>query len=319
VTTGSPSSPAQPGAGLFDFQVNGFGGVDFQRDDLTVAQFDHAVATLRRHGTSGIFVTLITDEIETLCRRFATFEKLCAASPASATAILGYHLEGPWLSPEPGYRGAHPAGPMRAPTLADFDRLQAAAGGRIRLVTLAPEWPGSAEFIAAITRRGVHVSLGHTNATEADIDAAVRAGARFCTHLGNGCPLQMHRHDNIVQRLLARDELIACFIPDGVHLTRSVLQNFFRAKPVGRVLFTTDAMAGAGAPPGRFTIGPHEIDVGADGVARQPGAQNFAGSTLTPDLGVRNVSEWLGLNLADAQRIWSTAPATAFGLTLPAL
>jgi N-acetylglucosamine-6-phosphate deacetylase len=319
VTTGSPSSPAQPGAGLFDFQVNGFGGVDFQRDNLTVAQFDHAVATLRRHGTSGIFATLITDEIETLCRRFAAFEKLCAASPASATAILGYHLEGPWLSPEPGYRGAHPAGPMRAPTLADFDRLQAAAGGRIRLVTLAPEWPGSAEFIAAITRRGVHVSLGHTHATEADIDAAVRAGARFCTHLGNGCPLQMHRHDNIVQRLLARDELIACFIPDGVHLTRSVLQNFFRAKPVGRVLFTTDAMAGAGAPPGRFTIGPHEIDVGADGVARQPGAQNFAGSTLTPDLGVRNVSEWLGLNLADAQLIWSTAPATAFGLTLPAL
>jgi N-acetylglucosamine-6-phosphate deacetylase len=305
--------------GLFDFQVNGFGGVDFQRDDLSVAQFDHAVATLRRHGTAGIFATLITDEIETLCRRFAAFEKLCAASPASATAILGYHLEGPWLSPEPGYRGAHPAGPMRAPVLADFERLQAAAGGRIRLVTLAPEWPGSAEFIAAITSQGVHVSIGHTNATDADIDAAIRAGARFCTHLGNGCALQMHRHDNIVQRLLARDELIACFIPDGVHLPRAVLKNFYRAKPAGSVLFTTDAMAGAGAPPGRFTIGPHEIDVGADGVARQPGGQGFAGSTLTPDRGVRNVADWLGLTFADAQGLWSTAPAVAFGVTLPPL
>ena len=305
--------------GLFDFQINGFGGVDFQRDDLTVAQLERAVATLRRHGTSGIFATLITDEIETLCRRFSAFENLCAAAPAAASAILGYHLEGPWLSPEPGYRGAHPAGPMRAPTLDDFDRLQAAAGGRIRLVTLAPEWPGSAEFIAAITRRGVHVSLGHTNADDAQIDAAVQAGARFCTHLGNGCPLQLHRHDNIVQRLLARDELTACFIPDGVHLPRSVLQNFFRAKPSGRALFTTDAMAGAGAPPGRFTIGPHEIDVGADGIARQPGAQNFAGSTLTPDAGVRNVAAWLGVSPEAAQVNWSTAPALAFRVTLPAL
>jgi N-acetylglucosamine-6-phosphate deacetylase len=306
-------------AGLFDFQVNGFGGIDFQRDDLTPAQFARAVAALRDHGTAGIFATFITDEIEVLCRRFAAFEKLCAASPAAGAAILGYHLEGPWLSPEPGYRGAHPAGPMRAPTLADFDRLQAAANGRLRLVTLAPEWPGSAEFIAAITRRGVHVSLGHTNATDAQIDAAVRAGARFCTHLGNGCPVQMHRHDNIVQRLLARDELIACFIPDGIHLPRGVLKNFVRAKPAGRVLFTTDAMAGAGAPPGRYTIGPHEIDVGADGVARQPGALNFAGSTLTPDVGVRNVADWLDLPAEIAHALWSTEAARAFGVTLPPL
>ena len=306
-------------AGLFDFQVNGFGGVDFQRDELTAAQLEHAVATLRRCGTAGIFATLITDEIEVLCRRFAAFEKLCAAAPAAGAAILGYHLEGPWLSPEPGYRGAHPPGPMRAPTWADFERLQAAASGRLRLITLAPEWPGSAEFIAAVTKQGVQVSLGHTNATEAQIDDAVRAGARFCTHLGNGCPMQLHRHDNIVQRLLARDDLIACFIPDGVHLPRGVLKNLVRAKPVGSVLFTTDAMAGAGALPGRYTIGPHEIDVGADGVARQPGALNFAGSTLTPDVGVRNVADWLGLPPATARELWSTAAAAAFGVMLPPL
>ena len=306
-------------AGLFDFQVNGFGGVDFQRDDLTRAQFDHAVAALRRHRTAGIFATLITDKIDALARRFAAFEKLCAASPASATAILGYHLEGPWLSPEPGYRGAHPAGPMHAPSLAEFERLQSAAGGRIRLVTLAPEWPGSAEFIAAVTRTGVHVSLGHTNASAAQIDEAIRADARFATHVGNGCPLQLHRHDNIVQRLLARDELTACLIPDGVHLPPFVLKNFFRAKPPGRVLFTTDAMAGAGAGPGRYTIGPHEIDVGSDRIARQPGAQNFAGSTLTPDEGVRRVADYLHLSAAAAHALWSSTPAAAFGLTLPPL
>jgi len=306
-------------AGLFDFQVNGFGGVDFQRDDLTSTEFAHAVAALRKHGTSGIFATLITDEIDALCRRFAALEKLCATVPSAGAAILGYHLEGPWLSPTPGYRGAHPAGPMRAPTSADYERLQAAAHGRLRLITLAPEWPGSAEFIAAVTQQGVHVSLGHTNASEAEIDEAIRAGARFCTHLGNGCPLELPRHDNIVQRLLARDELTACFIPDGIHLPKGVLKNFVRAKPAGRVLFTTDAMAGAGAPPGRYTIGPHLIAVGADGVARQPGEKNFAGSTLTPDVGVRHIADWLNLTPEAARNFWSTAPATAFGITLPAL
>lgn len=308
-----------PHSGLFDFQVNGFAGVDFQRDGLTVAQFDHAIAALRRHRTAGIFLTLITDEVDALCRRLAAFERLCAASPLSAPAILGYHLEGPWLNPEPGYRGAHSPSSMHAPSLAEFDRLQSAAGGRIRLITLAPEWPGSSAFIAEVTRRGVDVSLGHTNATNAQIDEAIRAGARFCTHLGNATPADLPRHDNIIQRLLARDELIACLIPDGIHLPPHTLKNFYRAKPAHRVLFTTDAMAGAGAPPGRFTIGPHEIDVGADGIARAPGASNFAGSTLTPDEGVRRAATYLGLTTEAATTLWSTAPARAFNLTLPPL
>ncbi|MEO6246672.1 MAG: N-acetylglucosamine-6-phosphate deacetylase, partial [Opitutaceae bacterium] len=245
------------------------------------------------------------------------FEKLRFASPACAQMIAGYHIEGPWLSPEPGYRGAHPAEPMHAPSRAEFERLQAAARGHIRLVTLAPEWPGSAECIAAITRSGVHVSLGHTNASETDIDAAIRAGARFATHLGNGTPLTLHRHDNIVQRLLARDELTACLIPDGVHLPPFVLKNFFRAKLPGKVLFTTDAMSGAGAGVGRYRIGRLEIDVGQDGIARQPGGGGFAGSTLTPDEGVRRTAAFIGLPDETATQLWSVDAARAFGVTLP--
>lgn len=306
-------------SGLFDFQVNGFGGVDFQSDALTRTQFEQAVSTLRRHQVAGIFATLITDDVDRLCRRLENLERLCATVPAASAAILGYHVEGPWLSPEPGYRGAHPAAPMHAPSLAEFDQLQSAAGGRIRLVTLAPEWPGSSEVIAALTRRGVHVSLGHTNGSESQIDEAIRAGARFCTHLGNGTPLDLPRHHNVVQRLLARDELTACLIPDGIHLPPFVLQNFFRAKPAGRVLFTTDAMAGAGAPPGRFQLGQLEIDVGPDRVARQPGGQGFAGSTLTPDEGVQRCVDYLGLSSAAATALWSSAPAAAFGVRLPAL
>jgi len=306
--------PIQP-ANLFDFQVNGFAGIDYQRDDVTLDQMRASVAGLHRHGTSRIFLTLITDEVDRLCARYERYEKMRAADPAIAAMIVGYHLEGPWLSPEEGYRGAHPAKPMRAPSEAEYARIQAAAGGRIKLVTLAPEWPGSPEFIASLVRRGVHVSLGHTNASVAQIDAAVKAGARFCTHLGNGAPQQMHRHDNIIQRLLARDELIACFIPDGVHLPPFVLRNFVRAKPAGRILFTTDCMSGAGAGPGRYTIGSHPIEVGADGIARNPGSGGgFAGSTLAPDEGVRNVAEFLGLSLEESHRLWSEAAPKAFGI-----
>ncbi|HYD85790.1 MAG TPA: N-acetylglucosamine-6-phosphate deacetylase, partial [Opitutus sp.] len=127
-------------------------------------------------------------------------------------------------------------------------------------------------------------------------------------------PALMERHDNITQRLLARDELTACFIPDGVHLPAFVLRNFFRAKPRGRTLFTTDAMAGAGAPPGRYTLGALEIDIGDDRVARQPGREGFAGSTLTPRDGVTRVMEYLGLSFDEALNLWSDASAAAFGL-----
>lgn len=252
-----------------------------------------------------------------MCRRLERFEQMAEADVAIAASIAGYHLEGPWLSPQRGYCGAHRAELMQAPTRENFDRLQGAAKGRVRLITLAPEWPSSMEFIALLTAAGVHVSLGHTDATEAQIDGAIRAGARFCTHLGNGVPLQLPRHDNIIQRLLARDELTACFIPDGVHVPPFALRNFVRAKPPGRVLFTTDAMAGAGAPPGRYSLGHLIVEIGADHVARFSEG-GFAGSTLTPDAGVRRVASYLEVSPDVAHAWWSETPARAFGVKLPA-
>lgn len=307
-----------PGPGLFDFQVNGFAGVDFQRDGLDGPALRRALEGLRRHGADGIFFTLITDEVDRLARRLEAVERLRKLDPMAAAMIVGYHLEGPWLCPKPGYRGAHPAGPMHAPSCAELERLQEAAGGNVRLVTLAPEWPGAAEFIAELAAAGVHVALGHTEADDREIDEAIAAGARFCTHLGNGAPAMLHRHDNIIQRLLARDELTACFIPDGIHVPRATLKNFVRAKPASRVLFTTDCMAGAGAGPGRYTLGASEIEVGVDGVARQPGGEGFAGSTLTPDQGVANVAAWLGYSPAEARRLWSDAAREALGVPAPA-
>ena len=310
------SVPAVRPERCFDFQVNGFAGVDFQSAALSPELLRHAVKGLQRHGTARIFATLITDAVDRLAAQFARIEAYRASDPAIAWMIAGYHLEGPWLCAEPGYCGAHPAQHMHAPSWTEFQRLQEAAGGNIRLVTLAPELPGGIEFIARLRAAGVHVALGHTNAATSDIDAAIAAGARFCTHLGNGVPGVLPRHENVVQRLLARDELIACFIPDGVHLPPFVLKNFVRAKPAGRVLFTTDAMAGAGAGPGTYTLGAQSIAVGPDGIARQPGGTGFAGSTLTPDEGVRRVIAYLGLAAAEAQRLWSDEAAVAFGVSL---
>ncbi len=281
-------------APFFDLQVNGFAGVDFQDPALSQADLRRAVDALARHRTGGILLTLITDRIDALVAKLAQIECYRAADPVIAAMVAGYHLEGPHLSAQPGYHGAHPRELMTAPDRAAFDRLQTAAGGHIRLVTLAPELPGSPEFIRHITAAGVRAAIGHSNATQAELDAAIAAGLTLCTHLGNGVPLELPRHDNIIQRLLARDELTAVFIVDGLHVPPAVLRNFVRAKPPGKVLFTTDCMAAAGAGPGRYRIGRLEIEVGADGVVREPGQRNFAGSSLTMDRAAANAAAWLG-------------------------
>lgn len=304
---------------LFDIQVNGFAGVDFQNPRLAPEEMEHAVAGLALHGTLRFFPTLITDDIESLRAKFDNLERLRASSPAIAEAACGYHLEGPWISPEPGYRGAHEHRWVRPPSISDFNTLQKAANGHIRLVTLAPEWPDSPSVIRELVSQGVHVSLGHTNASESEIDAAIEAGARFCTHLGNGVPQMLHRHDNVIQRLLARDELMAFLIPDGIHLPPAVLKNFFRAKPEGMALFTTDCMSAAGAPPGRYRLADTEVEVGPDRIVRKPGETCFAGSSLAPDEGVENLQRWLALAPEKARALFSTRIAALFGIALPDL
>jgi N-acetylglucosamine-6-phosphate deacetylase len=304
---------------LFDIQVNGFGGVDFQCPYLTTSDVRKAVDDLAVHETERFFLTLITDGIDSLCAKLENLERIRSCDPVVKEAVCGYHIEGPWLSPEPGFCGAHDPSRMKRPCVEDFERLQQAAGGQIKLLTLAPELPGSVEIIRHIVGSGAHISLGHTNASEVEIREAIAAGAEFCTHLGNGVPIEMHRHDNVTQRLLARDELTAFFIPDGIHLPPFVLKNFFRAKPCGEALFTTDCMAAAGAPPGRYLIAHHELEVGEDRVVRAPGGSGFAGSALSPAEVVGNACRWIGLGESQARSLFSTTVADLFEIELPIL
>lgn len=308
------SATTAPAPGLFDLQVNGFAGVDFQQPGLTLGQMESAARALLAHRTSRILLTLITQPIEALCAQLEALERLRDASPMLASTIAGYHIEGPYLLPQPGFHGAHNPAWMKAPDCAEFDRLWTASRGRIRLITLAPEWPGSPDFIRHAVAHGVRLSIGHSDADDRSIDAAIAAGLTLCTHLGNGVPSVLPRHDNVMQRLLSRDELTACFIVDGLHLPPRVLKNFVRAKPEGKVLFTTDCMAAAGAAPGRYTLGALAIEVGADRVVREPGKPNFAGSSLCMDEAAENVKNFLGWSHEKAEAACGARVAEALGL-----
>jgi N-acetylglucosamine-6-phosphate deacetylase len=195
------SAPADLEAGwvapaLFDLQVNGCGGDNFSSERLTAEAVRRVVDVCRRHGVAGLCPTLITSAQAALLHGFATLDRACRSDPEVARSVPAFHLEGPYISPEDGPRGAHPREHVRPPDWDEFRRLQEAAGGRIRLVTLAPEVEGALPFIEKVAGSGVVVALGHTAASGAHIRAAVRAGARLSTHLGNGCHALMHRHDN---------------------------------------------------------------------------------------------------------------------------
>ncbi len=301
--------------GFFDLQVNGFAGVDFQQLRLSARDLSRAVESLISHRTDRILLTLITDWIGSLCRKLERVEAIRRRSPRISSVVAGYHIEGPYLLARRGFSGAHDPRLMRPPSIPEFERLWSASGGNIRLMTLAPELPGAPEFIRHLVSRGVRASAGHTDASDRAIDEAIASGLSLCTHLGNGVPLSLNRHDNVIQRLLARDELFAAFIPDGIHLPPFVLRNLVRAKPPARVLLTSDCMAAAGAPPGRYTLGKMATYVREDGVVRQPGqARYFAGSALTMDAAAVNAQRMLGWTASQAFAACSGRVAKFLGL-----
>lgn len=300
----TPAASYLVGPALFDPQINGYAGVDFQDPDVTAAGLEHAVETLRREGCPHILLTLVTTEPTATLDQLRRLSAFIAQSPLLSSSILGIHLEGPFISADQAYAGAHPAALTRDPQWSLFLRWQKASGGRVRLVTLAPEREGSLEFIAHAVRSGVAVSLGHTDATSAQLWAAAEAGAWLFTHLGNGCPGLLARHDNIIQRVLAVPDLQVMVIADGIHIPPPALANLLRALGPARVALTTDAMAAASSPPGRYRMGELEVVVGADRVVRNPSGSGLAGSALRPIDGLYNVIRFGGLGADAAWRAW---------------
>jgi N-acetylglucosamine-6-phosphate deacetylase len=305
--------------GLFDLQINGAMGRAFVTQELTTDQIAEVVSVCRQHGITGLCPTLITASREQFLAGFTALRRARDERPELARAMPCFHLEGPYISPDDGPRGAHPLAHVRPPDLDEFAAFQEAAGGRIRLVTLAPELPGALAFIEALTRQGVVVAIGHTAAPPATIRDAVKAGARLSTHLGNGSHAMLPRHDNYLWEQMAQDQLMASVIADGHHLPEAILRCIVRAKTPGRLVLTCDASSLAGMPPGRYTQWGQELEVLPGGKVVVPGTPFLAGSGVFLDACVRHLAGLGECELADVIDMASVAPRRLLGLEVPTL
>jgi N-acetylglucosamine-6-phosphate deacetylase len=295
--------------GLVDIHVNGFAGVDYNDADLREDRLLESLAAMRETGVTRCLPTIITSST-------AHFSQ-CATTLASCSSemIAGLHMEGPYISPLDGPRGAHPLASVCKASIEDFKRRQHAAKGRIKLVTLAPEVPGALPLIEYLVSQNITVGIGHSAADAARIHDAASAGATLSTHLGNGCFSQMDRHNNVLWPQLADDRLIGAFIADGFHLPADVLKAMIKAKGLDRTILVTDAVCAAAAPVGTYSLGPLKIQVDQHRKVTQVGAANLAGSALTMDAAIRNTCRWCGLSIETVWPLASQQAAAAVDLT----
>lgn len=300
---------------LFDSQINGFGGRDLNAAEPSPDDVAAVVRLLWEAGVARCCPTITTNSFERMARSLRAIAQACESSPQVAHATVTVHIEGPYISPEDGPRGAHPREHTRPPDLDEFQRLQEAAGGRIGYVTLAPELPGAVPFIERLAREGIVVALGHHGGSPEAIRAAVEAGARHCTHLGNGAHAQLPRHPNYIWEQLAEDRLSAGIIADGHHLPPAVVKCFVRAKGLERTVLVSDAIAAAGLPPGRYEGGKGQaIEITPEGRIQLAGTPYLAGSGLRLHEGVGNAVRFAGISLADAVHLATRNPARVFGI-----
>ncbi|WP_342423538.1 amidohydrolase family protein [Paenibacillus sp. FSL E2-0178] len=302
--------------GLVDLQINGFGGHDFNHPVLTAEAVKEAIRALWTEGITTCYPTVITGAPYTIHGAMRAIARACEEDTAASATIGGIHLEGPFLSPEDGPRGAHSLEHIRPPSTALFDQWQEAAGGRISIVTMSPEWEGSPEFIRHCVRQGVTVSIGHTSASPAQISEAAAAGARLSTHLGNGAHAMLPRHPNYLWAQLAEEELWCTLIADGFHLPDEVLKVAMKVKG-SRALLISDAVALAGLPPGSY-----DTPVGGRVVLTPEGRLHLAGQpgllAGSAQMLLRHIARLSAAGLADLPDAWDMASVHPAGfMALP--
>lgn len=295
--------------GFVDLQVNGFAGVDYCAPDAPLEVIERSLGQLFSTGTTRLFPTVITGGREHMLAAIGNLAK-ARRILKHGRALEGFHIEGPHISPKEGPRGAHPVGQVRPPDTEEFDRWQDAAEGHVRLVTVSPEWPQAPHYIEHLVSQGVVVAIGHLDATQEQIDDAVRAGATLSTHLGNGCHGELKRHPNYLWHQLANDKLAASLIVDGIHLDPSFLTVALRAKGLERAVLITDAVMPALCPPGAYMLGEVEVQLHPEGkVTLRDNFDRLAGSVLRMDVGVANLMKLCGLTLAEALTLATRNPA----------
>jgi N-acetylglucosamine-6-phosphate deacetylase len=298
--------------GYFDIHIHGGAGIDLMRAEASdISRFGKF---LTRHGVTGYFPTTVAAPLDTTCATLDRLAKVIEAAQSNGESTqaqpLGIHLEGPFLSHK--RRGVHPPAYLVEPTVEIFDRLWQAARGRIRMMTIAPEIPGAMQVISEAARRGVCVSMGHSDAEMPIAQDAVTAGARHATHTFNAMRPLDHRDPGIIAEVLSDDRITADLIADGIHVSPAVVKIFLQSKGPERAVLITDAMSATGMPEGRYQLGPIEVEV-KDGKATANGS--LAGSVLTMDRAVRNVTQFSNWTLRDAVRAATLNATRAVGMS----
>ncbi|MEI7525174.1 MAG: amidohydrolase family protein [Mariniphaga sp.] len=303
--------------GLIDNQVNGFAGVSFcfAGGELTREGIFKATQELWKKGVTTYLPTLTTNTKEVLKHNLALLSDSKNDS-ALLGSIAGFHLEGPYISPIDGYRGAHPLKYVRKPDWNEFMELYEASGKNIKTITIAPELDGAMEFIRKCTAMGIVVAIGHHNATREIIEEAVLNGARISTHLGNGCANTINRHVNPLWPQLANDKLIASIICDGFHLRDEEITVFYKIKGPDKTIITSDVTSFAALPPGEYKNEEGEtIELTKEGMLRLPAQNVLYGSASPISRGVARILKITGCSLGEAIRMSSTNPAKLYGLS----
>lgn len=299
--------------GLIDIQVNGFGGHDLNAAGASIDEVAGVVRALWRHGVTRLCPTVCTQSHTHMVAAMRAIARACDEEPRIERAVVGVHVEGPYISPEDGPRGAHPKAHVRPPDWDEVQAFQEASGGRVRMVTLAPEMPGAVDLIERLADAGIVPALGHTGASREEIAAATAAGARISTHLGNGSHAMIPRHRNYIWEQLAQDDLWASLIVDGHHLPPAVVKVFVRAKGTERCILTSDAVWLAGKEPGIYDFLDEKVELTPSQGVRLIGTEYLAGSALDLATAVGNTVAFAGVSLADAVAMASERPARLFG------
>jgi N-acetylglucosamine-6-phosphate deacetylase len=306
--------PLYVSAGLIDLQVNGYAGLDLNDHALTPEHVGALTARLLALGVTTYLPTLITAPESSIVSALSAIREARLRDPRIAQVIPYVHVEGPFLSPHDGPRGAHPVDQVRAPDLEEFARWQQASGGLVGMVTLSPHSPEAIAFIRAVTAQGVHVAIGHTDASPEQIHAAAEAGAVLSTHLGNGAAATLARHPNFIWAQLADDRLTASFIADGHHLPADTLIAMLRAKGHQRALLVSDVAAPGGLEPGIYDqpIGGR-VQLWPDGRLGTPGTPYLAGAALPLSHCVAIAASMTGLPLAEVLDLATVNPGRFVG------
>ncbi len=268
--------------GFVDLQVNGYAGLDFNSDHYSQDDLARLCDRLRNDGVHQILATIITAPLPQMIARIERVVSMIENNPGIANTIAGLHIEGPFISPEPGYVGAHPATAVRPAEIDIAARLLDAGRGHVKLVTLAPEFDDRCRATKWLTEKKIVVAAGHSNASLTCLQRGIDAGLRLYTHLGNGCPPALPRHDNIIQRVLSlADQISISFIADSHHVPCFALKNYLTLAPIENIIIVTDAISAAGLGPGQYQLGDQAVEVDEAGAAWSADRTHFAGSAAT--------------------------------------